>query len=151
MPFDAQDLGRHARLHQVVPDGLGALDGPSGRDFSLIMNHELRPTQGVPRRHGPIGAFDSIWTIDPKTLDRKWEYKMNDITWGGILSTASDLVFSGGKEGYFFALDARNGALLWKVALGGQINSGPMTYAVNGRQYVTVAAGTSLFTFALKQ
>ena len=49
----------------------------------------------------------------------------------------SDLVFGGGKEGYFLALDARTGALLWKAALGGQINSGPMSYAVNGKQYVT--------------
>jgi alcohol dehydrogenase (cytochrome c) len=68
-----------------------------------------------------------------------------------VLSTASDLVFSGGREGYFFALDGRNGSLLWKVALGGQVNSGPMSYAVNGKQYITVAAGTSLFAFALRQ
>jgi glucose dehydrogenase len=40
--------------------------------------------------------------------------------------------------------------LLWKMSLGGQINSGPMTYSVNGKQYVTIAAGTSLFSFALK-
>ena len=40
---------------------------------------------------------------------------MNDITWGGVLTTASDVLFSGGKEGYFFALDARTGDLLWKV------------------------------------
>ena len=55
------------------------------------------------------------------------------------------------RKATFFALDARTGALLWKVALGGQINSGPMSYAVNGRQYVTVAAGTASFAFALKQ
>ena len=61
---------------------------------------------------------------------------MNDITWGGVLTTAGDVVFSGGKEGYFFALDARTGALLWKAALGGQVNSGPMSYAVDGKQYV---------------
>ena len=58
---------------------------------------------------------------------------MNDITWAGVLSTAGDVVFSGGREGYFFALDARNGALLWKLTLGGQVNSGPMSYSVNGR------------------
>ena len=88
---------------------------------------------------------------DPKTLEKKWEFKMNDITWAGVLTTASDLVFSGGKEGYFFALDARSGDLLWKVALGGQVNSGPMSYSVNGKQYVTVAAGSALFGFALRQ
>ena len=43
---------------------------------------------------------------------------------------ASDLLFSGGREGYFFALDARNGELLWKANVGGAVASGPMTYAV---------------------
>jgi alcohol dehydrogenase (cytochrome c) len=95
-------------------------------------------------------GYGAVRAYDPRTLEKKWEFKMNDITWGGVLTTASDLVFSGGKEGYFFALDARNGDLLWKVALGGQVNSGPMTYSVNGRQYITVAAGSSLFAFALK-
>lgn len=47
--------------------------------------------------------------------------------------------------------DARNGSLLWKIPLGGQINSDPMSYSVNGRQYIAVNAGTSLFTFALRQ
>ena len=76
---------------------------------------------------------------------------MNDVTDAGILTTASDLLFSGGREGYFFALDARNGALLWKALVGGTVASGPMTYSVGGRQYVAVAAGNSLFTFALRQ
>jgi alcohol dehydrogenase (cytochrome c) len=96
-------------------------------------------------------GYGAIRALDPKTLDRKWEFKMNDITWGGVLTTASDVLFSGGKEGYFFALDARSGDLLWKVPLGGQVNSGPMTYSVNGKQYVTVAAGSALFAFALRQ
>jgi alcohol dehydrogenase (cytochrome c) len=39
--------------------------------------------------------------------------------------------------------------LLWKATLGGQVNAGPMTYAVNGKQYIAIAAGTALFTFAL--
>jgi alcohol dehydrogenase (cytochrome c) len=94
-------------------------------------------------------AYGVVRAYDPQTLERKWEYRMSDITWGGVLSTASDLVFSGGKEGYFFALDAKSGTLLWKAALGGQVNSGPMSYSVNGKQYVTVAAGSSLFAFAL--
>ena len=95
--------------------------------------------------YGVVRAFDM------RTLDQKWEFKMNDITWAGVLSTAGDVVFSGGREGYFFALDARSGALLWKIPLGGQVNSGPMSYSVNGRQYISVAAGTALFSFALRQ
>jgi alcohol dehydrogenase (cytochrome c) len=95
--------------------------------------------------YGVVRAFEA------KTLEQKWEFKMNDITWAGVLSTASDVVFSGGREGYFFALDGKTGSLLWKTALGGQVNSGPMSYAVNGKQYIAVNAGTALFVFALRQ
>jgi alcohol dehydrogenase (cytochrome c) len=94
--------------------------------------------------HGAIRAYD------PLTLEKKWEFTMNDITWAGVLTTATDVLFSGGKEGYFLALDARSGDLLWRMPLGGQINSGPMSYAVGGRQYVAVAAGSSLFAFGLR-
>jgi glucose dehydrogenase len=83
------------------------------------------------------------------TLDAKWEFKMTDITWGGVLATASDLVFSGGREGYFMALDGRNGNLLWRASVGGQVNAGAMSYSVNGKQYVAIAAGNALFTYAL--
>ena len=96
-------------------------------------------------------GYGSIRAIDPKTGERKWEYKMAEFTEGGILSTASDLLFTGGREGYFFALDARNGELLWKSALGGSVVSGPIAFQLNGRQYVAISAGNSLFTFALRQ
>ena len=95
-------------------------------------------------------GYGAVRAFDPKTGERKWEFKMNDITWAGVLTTASDLLFSGGREGYFFALNARNGELLWKAALGGQVNSGPMSYSVNGKQYVAVCAGNALFAFALR-
>jgi alcohol dehydrogenase (cytochrome c) len=95
--------------------------------------------------YGAVGAFD------PKTGERKWEFKMNDVTWAGVLTTESDLLFSGGREGYFFALDDRTGKLLWKASLGGQVNSAPMSYQLNGKQYIAVSVGTALFTFALRQ
>jgi alcohol dehydrogenase (cytochrome c) len=96
-------------------------------------------------------GYGAIRAIDPHTGDRKWEFKMAEFTEAGVLTTASDVLFGGGREGYFFALDARNGELLWKAALGGTVAAGPITYSVNGRQYVAVSAGNSLFTFALRQ
>lgn len=94
-------------------------------------------------------AYGVIRAYDPSSLDPVWEFKMGDITWGGVLSTEGDIIFGGGKEGYFVALDANSGELLWKASVGGQINSGPMSYSVNGKQYIAIAAGTALFTFAL--
>ena len=96
-------------------------------------------------------GYGAIRAIDPKTGERKWDFKLPDVTDSGILTTASDVLFAGGREGYFFALNARTGALLWKAAVGAQVSSGPMTYSVNGRQYVAVAAGNSLFVYALRQ
>lgn len=94
-------------------------------------------------------AYGVVRAYDPETLGPVWEFRMGDITWAGVLSTAGDVVFSGGKEGYFLALDAHSGELLWRASLGGQVNSGPMSYAIDGRQYIAISAGTALFTFAL--
>ncbi len=115
------------------------------------------PTMALPPMVGgatntrlPQDGYGSIQAVDPRTGERKWEFKMTDVTDSGVLSTASDLVFAGGREGYFFALEARTGKLLWKSMVGGQVASGPMTYAVNGRQYVAVSAGNNLFVYALR-
>jgi outer membrane protein assembly factor BamB len=91
-----------------------------------------------------------VQAFDPKTGDRKWTFAMNDVTDAGVLTTSSNVLFSGGREGYFYALDARDGKLLWKTQLGSQIANGPVTYAVNDRQYVTVASGNAMFVFALR-
>ena len=94
--------------------------------------------------------FGTVRAFDPQTGTWRWEYKQTDLTDAGILTTATDLLFTGGREGYFFALDARNGSLLWKIQLGGPTQNGPMSYGVNGRQYVAVSASNSLFVFGLR-
>jgi alcohol dehydrogenase (cytochrome c) len=96
-------------------------------------------------------GYGAVRAIDPMTGERKWEYKMNDVTDAGILTTGSDLLFSGGREGYFFALNARNGELLWKANTGGAVASGPMSYSVGDKQYVAVSAGNSLFVYGLRE
>ena len=109
----------------------------------------MQPAAVLNRREDE--GYGVVRAIDPKTGERKWEFKMTDVTDAGVLTTASDVLFSGGRDGNFFALDARNGALLWKTTLGGPVAAGPMTYSVNGRQYVSINAGTSMFVFALRQ
>ena len=66
---------------------------------------------------------------------------MIDVTSSGILTTASDLLFTGGREGYFHALDARTGKLLWNFKLDAGGYATPSTYMVNGKQFVVIAAG----------
>jgi alcohol dehydrogenase (cytochrome c) len=66
-----------------------------------------------------------VRAIDLKTGEKKWEFKMADVADAGVLTTASDVLFSGGREGYFFALDARDGKRLWKASLGAPVRSDP--------------------------
>jgi alcohol dehydrogenase (cytochrome c) len=97
-------------------------------------------------------VHSSIQAIDPKTGMKRWTYRINTpSTEAGVLTTASDILFSGARDGSFFALDARTGKLLWQTNLGPSVAASPMTYAVNGKQYVTIMAGNSLFTFGLRE
>jgi glucose dehydrogenase len=130
--------------------GIIALEGQFPRAVGVNSKQtQMGQTNLLPFFNDDDEAYGVIRAYDPNTLEPKWEYKMADITWGGVLSTAGDVVFGGGKEGYFVALDAHTGALLWKMPVGGQINAGAMSYAVHGKQYVAIAAGSSLFAFAL--
>ena len=94
--------------------------------------------------HGAVLALDAL------TGEQRWKFEMTDVIRSGILTTASDLLFAGVRSGYFQALNARTGAQLWKVSLGSQIVNGPMTYEVDGKQYVAIISGYSLSTFALR-
>ena len=119
-------------------------------------------TGGGPRGTGPAirdrnvnfgtdeEGHGAIRAVDPRTGELEWQFDMADFTDAGILTTASNVLFSGGRDGYFFALDARTGGLLWRTTVGERVYSGAMTYMVDGRQYVAVNAGNVLFSFALR-
>ena len=131
-----------------------------GRSVSMGTNRPYAPIAEAPTvpaiRRGPINNWTeaagngAIKAIDPRTGQDKWKYDTTDVSDSGILTTASDLLISGNREGYLQALDARTGTLLWKTALGGQIVNGPITYMVDGKQYVATIAGHSLVAFALR-
>ena len=94
-------------------------------------------------------GYAAVRALNPRTGKKVWEYKLSDMSESGLLTTGSDLLFSGSREGSFFALNARTGELLWRRYLGGQVIASPITYLHEGKQYVSIAAGTSLFTFSL--
>lgn len=91
----------------------------------------------------------AIRAFDPLTGQRRWEHKIRPKGTSGLLSTAGNLVFGGTPRGNFFALNAATGKELWHLDIGGRIHAAPVTYLVDGQQYVTIAAGSSLFTFGL--
>jgi len=131
-----------------------------GRNFSGGGFTVLTPVPGAPGvgigRRTPINNWTdevghgAVIAVDPQSGERKWKFDQFDVTDSGILTTASDLLFTGGREGYFYSLDARTGTLLWKASLGGQIVTAPITYEVEGKQFVSVIAGHALVTFALR-
>ena len=56
----------------------------------------------------------------------------------------------GSREGYFIGLDARDGAVLWRALVSGQISSSPISYEVDGKQYVAISAYHAVFAFGLR-
>ena len=91
----------------------------------------------------------AVRALDATTGERKWQYVVQAKSTSGVLSTAGNLVFGGTRQGNFFALDARTGEHLWHLDLGGWVHAAPVTYSVDGQQYVTIAAGKAIFTFGL--
>jgi len=95
-----------------------------------------------------------IKAIDAQTGDIRWQTLLDsgsdNFLWtvGGVLSTQTGLVFAGYSD-TFRCLDADTGKELWRVNLGGRVHSPPISFAIDGRQYVAVAAGHSVFTFRL--
>jgi len=93
----------------------------------------------------------TIRALDAVTGKRVWQFPMTGDSWTGVLATAGNLVFSADAEGNFFALNATNGDPLWHLELGSALRSNPMTYAVDGRQYIADSSGNSLFVFDIPQ
>lgn len=85
-----------------------------------------------------IGALRAI---DPKTGKIVWEVKNNAPLWGGVMTTAGNLVFWGTPEGYLKAADAKTGKVVWQFQVGTGIVAPPITWEQDGEQYVAVATG----------
>lgn len=94
-------------------------------------------------------AYGAIRALDAATGKMKWEFRLQSPPWAGVLSTAGGLVFGGSREGNFYALDAATGKPLWDFQTGGEIVANPISYLVDGRQFITIPAGHSLFVFGL--
>jgi len=97
-------------------------------------------------------AIVAVKAIDVTSGRIRWQYggppRRTHMEMSGLMSTAGKLVFGGDAEA-FFALDSETGAELWRFATGATIWAAPITYEVAGRQYVAVAAGRTILTFAL--
>ncbi|WP_225433277.1 methanol/ethanol family PQQ-dependent dehydrogenase [Thauera sedimentorum] len=85
-----------------------------------------------------IGALRAVDPVNGKIV---WEVKNSAPLWGGVLTTAGDLVFYGTPEGYLKAIDAQSGDELWQFQTGSGVIAPPITWEDNGEQFVAVVSG----------
>jgi alcohol dehydrogenase (cytochrome c) len=103
-------------------------------------------------KHAPGEHAQKILVAySPETSKLVWQYPQagSGDSWGGTMTTASGLVFFGNDSEAFEAADARNGESLWHFNTGQSMHASPMSYAVRGKQFVAIASGSDIFTFAL--
>ena len=114
---------------------------------------EPTPVQLFNRGRGPRFAPEESWgkaiAIDPSTGAIKWEYRVVSPPWGGMMSTAGNLVFGGTVEGVIFALNATTGERLWTFASNGPVYGTAISYLADGKQLVSIPAGDVIVTFGL--
>jgi alcohol dehydrogenase (cytochrome c) len=93
----------------------------------------------VPNSDGNIGRVDAIKLADRSQV---WSHRQRAPNTSAVLPTGGGLVFSGDIDRYFKAFDDATGKVLWQVRTNNMVNAFPITYSVNGKQYVAVATGS---------
>ena len=94
-------------------------------------------------------AWGAIRALDVRTGEQKWEFRLPRPPYSGVMATGGGVVFGGTPEGNIFALDGATGQAIWDFQSGGPVRTNPMSFAVDGKQLVAMAAGNSLFVFGL--
>jgi alcohol dehydrogenase (cytochrome c) len=140
-------LGGHSRNHSAYSPRTGWWYSTSFEACDHYIPKKQVPKEGASYNGGEwhhllspnstpfIGAFD------PLTGKRKWAFRTQYFNSSSLLATAGDLVFGGDIEGYAFALDAKTGEKIWSFNTGGRISGYPVSYSVNGRQYIAIPTG----------
>ncbi len=139
-----------ANLHQPMTYHVEAAEYPGGDKLWLGGAFKVIPGE---KQFGVLSA------VNLDTGKIAWSAKTDQPLMGGVLATAGNLVLTGEGNGMFNAYDAKNGKKLWSFNCGAGVNAPPVSYTVNGKQYIAVAAGgntqldfkrgNSVFVFAL--
>jgi alcohol dehydrogenase (cytochrome c) len=96
------------------------------------------------------GYSESMLTaLDYKTGKIRWTHKWEGVARSGVISTAGNVLFTGGNTNSLVALNATTGDALWEARLNASISNGPISYTLDGLQYVIVGAGDTLWAFVL--
>jgi len=125
-------LAYAANLHQPMTYHVEPSDYPGGDKLWLGGAFKIIPGE---KQWGRLAAVN----IDNGKI--AWRADTDQPLMGGVLATAGNLVFTGEGNGWFNAYDARNGKKLWSFQAGAGVNAPPVSYMVDGKQYIAVAAG----------
>jgi len=129
----------------------GALYASAPAPFEPGRQYIGRARVGNPTPNpGDPSPSAGIKALDPETGKTVWDFKLfQGSLQNGVMATAGGVLFAASREGVLIALDATGGKLLWRYQTGGAMSASPMSFAVDGRQYIAVAAGDSIHCFAL--
>jgi alcohol dehydrogenase (cytochrome c) len=126
--------------YEAHPPGVTTADNARVLGLGLTLGSVLQP-QTDPHPSGTIPPSGTLSAVDVDSGHIAWQYQSELPMVGGLLATAGDLVFGGEMNGDFDAFDAKTGRKLWSFNLGAGVQAPPITYSVDGVQYVAVAAG----------
>lgn len=120
------------------------------RVFSVFFLTATGKPEGWGGRDANVYGDSTIRAIDYRTGKIAWNHEIgNGEGSAGIMTTAGHLLFTADNEGNILALDPATGKTLWHLNAGGRVANSPMTYELNGRQYVVMAVQDALYAFAL--
>ena len=123
--------------HQSARQAIGWATRPDRSSSKAAQRFGGGNTKNLqPRRYGTLKA------VDPTTGEIKASVKMTYPNYGGVLATAGNLVFIGQLDGTLYAYDARTLKEVWSFNAGTGINAPPITYSINGKQYIAVLMGS---------
>jgi alcohol dehydrogenase (cytochrome c) len=150
----------------VEPDAIGATNWMSPslsphtgllyvdthQSFSLYYAYKDGKPEGFGGRDVTVWSKSLLRAIDYQTGRTRWKHELGPgWNWAGVLSTAGDLVFTGDVHGNILALDAGTGATRWHASLGGKAEGPPITFMLDGRQFIVAGAHGVLYAFALPE
>jgi acido-empty-quinoprotein group A len=120
------------------------------RLFSVFYNTVTGKAEGWGGRDRNLWANTTLRALDYRTGKMVWNHELGDgESLAGILTTAGHLLFSADNSGNLLALDPITGKTLWHLNAGGRMQASPMTYELEGRQYLIIAVQNILYAFAL--
>jgi alcohol dehydrogenase (cytochrome c) len=127
-----------------------SIEGCGSTETAAQKDREEQGGPVKPRERFVGGAFrapdrplhGALKAVDPTTGETKANLRLNYASYAGVLTTAGGLVFLGQTDGTFAAYDAKTLKELWSFNMGSGINAPPVSYSVNGKQYVAVLVGS---------